>query len=147
MTSVAPPRASGDRCTRCAGTGHVDSPQIHLGIPGLCLDCDGDGRGETQRRNRLARQRAEERVAARAALRRQTEAPVLALRAREGAGRAIPHDRRDAFPVDTIFTTAAYARANGLSNAEAFRELALAHPAVQVAFGEDGRAIGWKRAY
>jgi len=31
------------QCTRCAGTGMIESHVPHKGIPGLCLTCDGAG--------------------------------------------------------------------------------------------------------
>lgn len=36
-TTTAPTR----RCNRCAGTGSRPSPVMHLGVPGLCFDCNG----------------------------------------------------------------------------------------------------------
>lgn len=132
-----------DPCTRCGGSGRYASVRTHQGIPGLCLDCDGDGRGETQRRNRAAvRDRA-----GRAACMQVSEAPVRALRERAGTGHPIPRERRERFALDEVFTTAAYAEACGLSREAAFRELALAFPAIHVAFDEDGHAVGWRREF
>ena len=28
-------------CTRCNGTGMLNTPVVHLGVPGLCFGCDG----------------------------------------------------------------------------------------------------------
>ena len=30
-------------CTRCSGTGRKNTGVLHLGVPGLCYDCDGAG--------------------------------------------------------------------------------------------------------
>lgn len=30
-------------CQRCNGTGFVGTPVVHLGVPGLCMSCDGCG--------------------------------------------------------------------------------------------------------
>ena len=141
----APPMI--DPCTRCGGSGRYASARTHQGIPGLCLDCDGDGRGETQRRNRAAVRERGERNAGRAVRMQASEAPVRALRERAGTGHAIPRERRERFALDEIFTTAAYAEACGIAREAAFRELALAFPAIHVAFDDDGHAVGWRREF
>lgn len=142
-----PASPASDPCTRCGGSGRYASARTHQGIPGLCLDCDGDGRGETQRRNRAAVRERAEREAGRAARMQASEAPVRALRERAGTGHPIPRDRRERFALDAVFTTAAYAQACGISREAAFRELALAFPAIHVAFDGDGHAVGWRREY
>ncbi len=146
-----PMQASGrrpeDRCTRCNGSGRYASERAHHGIPGLCLDCDGDGSAATQRRNRTAVRECRDEAARYAENRRRSAAPVLAIRERSGAGRAIPRERRDRFPVETVFTTAAYAEANGQSEGQAFRELALGYPGIDIAFDREGQAVGWQRTF
>lgn len=34
------------KCRRCGGTGNVQCRRQHLGVPGLCLNCDGIGQVE-----------------------------------------------------------------------------------------------------
>lgn len=136
-----------DPCTRCDGSGHFASDRTHHGVPGLCLDCDGDGRGDTQRRNRAAIRARTEQAERRARRQAESMAPVQALRDRAGTTRAIPREHREHFALEAVFSTADFARATGQSIEAAFRALALGQPAVQVAFDQDGQAVGWRREF
>src|SRR5262245_42427933 len=52
------------KCNRCSGTGFRNCAQAHLGVPGLCFDCDGSGRYEDQARRKAevaAHKKAEDR--------------------------------------------------------------------------------------
>lgn len=142
-----PPAINNDPCTRCKGSGQYHSERLHHGVPGLCMDCNGDGTGKTQRRIREASKALTARLEHQAHNRAKGEAPVVALRKRYGSVGSIPKERRDRIPVDAIFTTADYAERCGIPISDAFRELAVGYPQTQIAFNDLGNPIGWKREF
>lgn len=50
------------KCRRCRGTGNVGTRRVHLGVPGLCLGCDGRGQVEGDPATLRARREEAERV-------------------------------------------------------------------------------------
>lgn len=50
-------KAAPHECTRCGGTGMTTHIRAHYGVPGLCFDCNGDGKRETQVRTIQAAKR------------------------------------------------------------------------------------------
>jgi hypothetical protein len=110
-------------CKRCGGKGFRHTPVAHLGVPGLCYDCDGDGTRATQLKKRAAEK-------ARKALDQlyiDAQAKTYAVREANGGAQHPPRDRRHAayelFGAVVVFTTDEYATSFRLSKTEAWIEL------------------------
>lgn len=111
------------KCNRCQGRGFRDTPVAHLGIPGLCYGCDGDGTYTT-----FARKNVEARIQ-----KKKTDAffeaynMVEKVKLENGGQITLERDKRQLLrklgSSGKVFSTKDYAEVTGLSMKEAWIEL------------------------
>jgi hypothetical protein len=135
-------KANGN-CNRCSGRGMRDTPVVHLGVPGLCYGCDGDGTyatyakkvadGKKQKALMLAQQVVMAKV-----WEGRLEAEALGMKNdRSKETWAWIKEHRG-------FSTKEFAEAKGLSCKEAWLTLCLKYPSVGPVWDEAGAATGWE---
>lgn len=112
-----------DHCKRCKGTGFRSAARAHLGVPGLCFHCHGDGTRATE----LKTKAAEKETARKASLYQAAEKVIWGVREANGGTATPPRDRRQAayqvFGPVKGFSTKAYADHFGLPLRDAWVEL------------------------
>lgn len=139
-----------EKCTRCRGTGYWSRshPRTHLGVPGLCFDCDGDGTRETQLAKKNAAAAAKALTPKQDPIRIKIDAVnrmVWDICQANGGVAFPPSDRPFPFKKLEVFTTEDYARATGLTKKEAWIELCRWRDVVYPALDHDGNPVGWFR--
>jgi hypothetical protein len=136
-------KAAPHECTRCGGTGMTTHVRAHYGVPGLCFDCNGNGKREAQV-NAIQAAKREKQIRELAA---KADAEIRDLAERNGGQRLhLPREKRRAFALFEVFTTAQYAEKFGMTPKDAFIELARSWPHYRVWTDEQGQPKGWWNA-
>lgn len=127
-------------CNRCSGKGSRVTPVVHLGVPGLCYGCDGDGSYET-----FARKRAEAKIAKAVAIKQQVPlAKIWEVRLANPEVRSLDREARIWTRWAGVFSTAEFAEAHLMTKAEAWIKLCASYPTVGPAYDNDGEVTGWE---
>jgi hypothetical protein len=126
------------KCNRCQGSGFRDTPVAHLGVPGLCYGCNGDGSYKTFAANVAATK------ARKIATAKETAALGKVWATRETNRRdRMSRELRVWARSSGTFTTKDFAEAHGMECKEAWIVLCCSYPAVGPAFNDQSEAIGW----
>ncbi len=132
-------------CSRCKGTGTRNCARAHLGVPGLCFDCNGDGTKATQ----LATKAAEKESKRLNAIQLAVSAKIWEVREANGGSAIPPRERRHevykVFENVRGFSTQDYADRFDLTKAEAWVELCRWAMVYPYFVGES--AVGWTLSY
>lgn len=126
-------------CSRCQGKGFRDTPVVHMGMPGTCYGCDGDGSRATELANKQKAKIAKQ-VAAQY---HDVEVVIWDVARANGDVRCPPRDRRRSVRPGETFTTEEYAQRNGLSKQEAWVELCRWRGGASPVLNAAGQPVGW----
>lgn len=132
-------------CSRCKGTGTRNCARAHLGVPGLCFDCNGDGTRATQLETKAAEKEAKRLNKISLAASRK----IWDVREANGGPAHPPRDRRrqaqEVFHDVRGFPTQAYADQFGLTKADAWIELCRWTMVYPHMVGD--QVVGWTMEY
>lgn len=138
------------KCNRCSGRGFRDCAQAHLGVPGLCFDCNGSGRYEDQAATKAAARASKIAEAKLRAITQPVYDKIWEVR-RNAKDFGYPHASRDQrvwFRQAGTFSTQDFADAWGLAKVDAWRLLCCSYPDVGIVVDhEAGKVVGWAREY
>lgn len=140
-----------DKCTRCRGKGLIDTPVLHLGVPGLCYACDGKGTRAAQAANRERDRKIKAHHEAclkvyDACWKIREEFGELDYRMSRSMRDAMWSVAKSLPPSDEypVFTTDEFAEMFGLTRREAFNTLCQMIPAVSTKVdAETLQPVGW----
>jgi hypothetical protein len=131
-------------CNRCKGTGFRSTPVLHLGIPGLCYGCDGDGTYDTFAAKRVAEREAKKRNDAFSDAYNMVEVVKSANGGQITLGREKRLILRQLGVGRKVFRTKDYAEAVGITEREAWVELCrTSRGHVCPNLGDDLKPNGW----
>lgn len=127
-------------CNRCSGKGFRDTPVAHLGVPGLCYGCNGDGTYET-----FARLRAEAKIA-KAVVAKQQEplTKIWEVRLANPQVKGLDREARIWARWAGVFSTEEFAAAHLMTKADAWIALCVSYPKVGPAYDAAGEVLGWE---
>jgi hypothetical protein len=129
-------------CTRCDGSGVRNTPRAHLGVPGLCFDCHGDGTRQTQLITQAGRKEARRLERLRAIKCGPIEQRIWATRNANHVANDLHYQRLAVLQALGRFTTQEYADRLGITKTAAWIELCC-NRRVYVNWSRDFEALGW----
>lgn len=138
------------KCNRCSGRGIRDCAQAHLGVPGLCFDCNGSGSYADQAKERAAR-RAHKAIEARRRAATQPAYDKIWVVRNNAEALGFPRasrEQRTWFRSAGVFSTQAFADAFGLDLRDAWNVLCCSYPKIGLFYDETANKVaGWSADY
>lgn len=124
--------------------------QAHLGVPGLCFDCDGSGRYEDQAAAKAERRHIKGNQDRQRAATQPIYDKVWAVR-NNAKALGFPHpsrEQREWFRQAGVFATQSFADAFGLTKQDAWNLLCCSYPKVGLFYDEAAnKVLGWASEY